>query len=100
MATPINTTNPSRVDHREIMRRAWEILRRRLSLYKRPFTSKDMGEALRSAWAEAKRAAMSMAEIRAASIRYELAALSTRSFQQNIEPKRRMLEAELSALAA
>jgi hypothetical protein len=84
----------------QIMTRAWQILRRRLSLYKRAFNAKDIGEALRTAWAEAKRAEMSAAEIRVEAIRYELATLSTRSFQQNIEPLRRRLETELASIAA
>lgn len=82
----------------EIMNRAWK--RYRAQFGRRKFSRENFAYALRCAWGEAIRATKTVSEIRAEAIRYELATLETRSFQQNVEPLRRRLEAELSALAA
>lgn len=82
----------------DIMKRAWQ--RYRSQYGRRQFDRTNFAYCLRCAWGEAIRATKTFAEIRADAIRYELATLETRSFQQNIEPARRRLAAELAALAA
>lgn len=82
----------------EIMHRAWK--RYRAQYGRRRFDRANFAYALRCAWGEAIRATKSMTEIRAEAIRYELATLETRSFQQNVEPLRQRLTAELAAIAA
>lgn len=54
---------------------------------------------LKAAWAEAK-CGLTASQRRADAIRAEIGALKFKSFNVNIEPRRRALEAELSSLAA
>ncbi|BCH22097.1 hypothetical protein [Mesorhizobium sp. L-8-3] len=82
----------------DIMNQAWK--RYRAQYGRRRFDRSNFAYCLRCAWGEAHRATKSMAQIRAEAIRYELATLDTRSFQQNVEPLRRKLASELAALAA
>ena len=85
-------------DRSDIMKRAWQ--RYRSQYGRRQFDRVNFAYCLRCAWGAAIRATKTVAEIRAEAIRYELATLETRSFQQNIEPRRRLLTAELAAMAA
>jgi hypothetical protein len=84
----------------QIMTRAWQLYREQLVRWERE--KYTFAKCLRSSWAEAKRASLiaDPSAYRAQAIRYELATLSARSFQQNIETRRRVLETELSTLAA
>lgn len=86
----------------EIMKAAWASVKgfyaRRNMAFR--FVQSDFNYALRCAWAAAKRETMTVVEIHAADLRTELARLPYKSSRINIEPRRRQIEAELSAIAA
>lgn len=88
-----------------IMKAAWDSYRHwhavRESIHgPRAFDRNEFRFKLQIAWRNAKLAAMSDIQRRRAAIRAEIDGLKFKSFQINIIPTQRRLEAELSALAA
>ncbi|UVK55088.1 hypothetical protein DBIPINDM_001578 [Mesorhizobium sp. AR02] len=66
----------------------------------RKFDRADFGFYLASAWHEAKSGQMTAEARRVDTIRAEIDGLKFKSLRVNIEPRRRILEAELSSIAA
>lgn len=95
----------TRLNRSAIMKAAWDSYRHwhkvRESIHgPHAFDRNEFRFKLQVAWRNAKLAAMSDIQRRRAAIRAEIDGLKFKSFQINIEPAQRRLEAELSALAA
>jgi hypothetical protein len=86
----------------EIMKAAWAKWNAHFNArphLARKLNCSDFGFYLACAWREAKAATMTATEVRADRIAVEIDRLKYQSARVNIEPRRRVLETELAALA-